>query len=114
MEQFIKYLGDSRMELTEEGRQLAGSPRLMSVEEFQHQVLQQVGTARAKLLSILINQYPHVIPKSELAETAGVSPTSGGYFNNLSWLRSYGVIEYRSGGVKAHPVLFLEEEAHVR
>lgn len=38
-----------------------------------------------------------------------MSPTSGGYFNNLGALRTLGVIDYPSPGrVVALPVLFLD------
>lgn len=40
-------------------------------------------------------------PKETLAAVCGVSPTSGGYFNNLGALRSAGLIEYPQGGVVA-------------
>lgn len=36
--------------------------------------------------------------KSMVAVHAGVSPTSGGYFNNLGKLRSSGLVEYPAGG----------------
>jgi hypothetical protein len=39
--------------------------------------------------------------KTQLALIVGVSPTSGGYFNNLGSLRSAGLIEYPSGGAAA-------------
>lgn len=39
--------------------------------------------------------------KTQLALIAGVSPTSGGYFNNLGGLRSAGLIDYPSGGTVA-------------
>jgi uncharacterized protein len=66
--------------------------------------------AKWKLLEQLIGIYPDAIAKDELAERVGVSPTSGGYFNNLGSLRSLGLIDYPSGGqVVAKPVLFLEQ-----
>ena len=37
-------------------------------------------------------------PKETLAAVCGVSPTSGGYFNNLGALRSSGLIEYPASG----------------
>ena len=39
--------------------------------------------------------------KTQLALLVGVSPTSGGYFNNLGALRSEGFIDYPSGGTVA-------------
>jgi hypothetical protein len=58
----------------------------------------------------LIKVYPHALTKDDLAERIGVSPTSGGYFNNLGSLRSLGLLDYpRPSEVAARPVLFLEE-----
>ena len=43
------------------------------------------------------------------SSTIDVSPTSGGYFNNLGSLRSLGLVDYpQPGTVAAQPVLFLE------
>lgn len=39
--------------------------------------------------------------KAMIAAHAGVSPTSGGYFNNLGKLRSLGLIDYPEGGAAA-------------
>ena len=60
-------------------------------------------------MKALIEIYPDPIAKDALAEKIGVSPTSGGYFNNLGALRTLGVIDYPAPGmVAATPVLFLE------
>lgn len=40
-------------------------------------------------------------PKETLAAVCGVSPTSGGYFNNLGRLRSCGLIDYPEPGLVA-------------
>jgi len=47
--------------------------------------------------------------KDVLADSIGVSKTSGGYFNNLGSLRTMGLIDYPSPGrVVATSILFLE------
>jgi hypothetical protein len=48
--------------------------------------------------------------KTQLALLVGVSPTSGGYFNNLGSLRSAGLIDYPAGGMTAVE----QQTAHVR
>jgi len=65
----------------------------------------------SKILKVVIGRYPNAVPKSELAEECGHSPTSGGFANYLGKLRTLGTIDYRDGGVVALPVLFLEEDA---
>jgi hypothetical protein len=65
--------------------------------------------AKWKILEQVIAAYPKALTKDELAEHIGVSPTSGGYFNNLGSLRSLGPIDYPQPGTGASlPVLFLE------
>jgi hypothetical protein len=65
--------------------------------------------AKWRIVEILIAKYPQAVSKDDLAEAIGVSPTSGGYFNNLGSLRSLGLVDYpQPGTVAAQPVLFLE------
>ena len=45
--------------------------------------------------------HPEPIQKDYLAEAIGVSPTSGGYFNNLGALRTLGAIDYPQKGFAA-------------
>lgn len=63
-----------------------------------------VPPARQKILNALAFFEGIGVPsvdKTQLALMVGVSPTSGGYFNNLGGLRSLGMIEYPSGGTVA-------------
>ena len=58
----------------------------------------KVTRSQQKLLDKLAWLEEHSLypaPKETLAAVAGVSPTSGGYFNNLGALRSAGFIEHR-------------------
>jgi len=65
--------------------------------------------SQGAILRKLINVYPRELAKDDLAEAAGQSPTSGGYFNNLGRLRSLGLIGYPTPGkAVALPVLFLD------
>jgi len=63
-----------------------------------------VPQARQKILNALAFFEGIGVPqadKTQLALIVGVSPTSGGYFNNLGGLRSSGLIDYPRGGVVA-------------
>lgn len=105
----IIYLNNGQMSLSEAGRKRVGSIDIeMDITRMQDDLKRRVGASRGRLLEILIQRYPDPIPKPLLAEEANVSPTSGGYFNNLSFLRSMGLIDYTPEGVKAQPVLFSE------
>lgn len=63
-----------------------------------------VNAAQQKILDVLAQLEMYGInaaDKSMVAAHAGVSPTSGGYFNNLGRLRSGGMVEYPAGGTVA-------------
>ena len=93
---FIEYPTPGEVGFTEEGCALAqptDDPRPV------HEHWLDVVTAPQKaILEALIARHPDVIEKDALAETIGVSPTSGGYFNNLGRLRTLGAIDYPQKG----------------
>lgn len=105
----IEYPTGGVVQLTDAGRSAARKTEPPTVEEMQESLCRKVGLSKASILRALIEIYPNAITKDELAEKIGVSPTSGGYFNNLGALRTLGVIDYPTpGAVAAQPVLFLE------
>lgn len=106
---FIDYPQPSAVALTAHGRGHANLSAPPSAEEMQQSLCAKVGSSKAAILRELIRIYPRAIEKTALAERLDVSPTSGGYFNNLGSLRTLGVIDYPSPGhVAAQPLLFLE------
>jgi hypothetical protein len=105
----IDYPAGGLVRLTDEGRKVAGPPAPMTVEQMQESLCRKVGPSKSAIVRALIDLYPKAISRERLAERIGVSPTSGGYFNNLGALRTLGVIDYPvPGEVVALPVLFLE------
>jgi len=105
----IEYPGGGKVSLTNAGRTIAAAGEPLSVEQMQRSLYAKVGSSKAAILKALVDIYPQDIAKNELAEKIGVSPRSGGYFNNLGSLRTLGVIDYPApGAVAALPVLFLE------
>lgn len=67
-----------------------------------------VGEPCWKILDVLIEEHPNMIPKKELAQRAGVSPTSGTFGENLAELRKHGFLDYPAGGqARAQDVLFV-------
>ena len=106
----IEYPDPGRVALTEAGHAAADAPTRAPTTEDLHQKIEEIlPPAKWKVLAELIAAYPRAMAKDDLAKTIGVSPTSGGYFNNLGSLRTRGLIDYPSPGqVIALPVLFLE------
>ena len=106
----ISYPGPSLATLTPNGRALANVESVPATsEELHQQIARKLPVPKWKILNELIQLYPDPISKEQLAKQIGVSPTSGGYFNNLGSLRSLGLIEYPTPGqAVALPVLFLD------
>lgn len=68
------------------------------------EVHEGVNAAQQKILDVLAQLEAYgVVPaaKATVAAHAGVSPKSGGYFNNLGRLRTAGLIDYPAGGTAA-------------
>jgi len=107
---FIRYVGNDSLEFTEAGRAAANIlPVPITAEELQQTILARLPRPQSRILSILIEAYPHSIDRTKVADDSGQSPNSSGFKNNLSSLRSLGVLEYDGvQSVKALPVLFLE------
>lgn len=108
---FIDYPSGGTVALTAAGERIASTDGVPTTTEELHAAIQaKLSPAKWRILVPLIRAYPHTIAKDALAEQIGVSPTSGGYFNNLGSLRSLGLITYpHPGTAAAQPVLFLEE-----
>lgn len=106
----IEYPAGGEVALTDSGRSAAQAREPLTMDQMQDALCARLGNAKAAILRALIHQYPGDFSKDDLAKRIEVSPTSGGYFNNLGSLRSLGVIAYPAPGrVAALPVLFLEQ-----
>lgn len=105
----IQYPAPNLVALTDEGRATAVASTPPTVEQLHESLYSRLGGSKAAVLRALIELYPASISRDDLAERIGVSPTSGGYFNNLGALRTLGLIDYpERGKAVALPVLFLE------
>ena len=81
----------------------------MTPEEFRDAWFGLVSAPQEKVLRAVCDVYPDSLRKDDLAAIVGVSPSSGGYFNNLGRLRTLGAIEYPApGSVRATETLFPE------
>lgn len=95
----IDYPQPGFVTLTTEGGATANQPE--SGGELHEKWLEIVTEPQAKILRALIEAHPEPMHKDSLAEHIGVSPTSGGFFNNLGSLRTLGAIDYPSKGFAA-------------
>jgi uncharacterized protein len=106
----IDYPGSDSLRLSDSGRAVANkqtSP--ITTEAVQSAVLSRLPRAKARILEILINNYPDPVDREELAAQAGRSIKSSQWGTDLSYLRELGVIDYPSSTTAiALPVLFLE------
>lgn len=98
----IDYPSGGTVALTNAGRSIARpSVSVESQADLLAAWVARIPAPQARVLEALAAIYPEAIAKDALAEQLGVSPTSGGYFNNLGALRSLGVIDYPSPGMVA-------------
>lgn len=107
---YITYPSPGQIALTDLGKQSA-FPQLKIYDSTDlHRAIQErLPKPQWGILDALIKEYAFPLTKSELAERSGQSINSSGYANNLSTLRSLGLIDYPSPGlVIALPVLFLK------
>jgi hypothetical protein len=107
----IAYPTPGQVSLTDQGRAMAPAQNVPSdANEMLARCLAVVSAPQGKILSTLFEIHPEAISKVDLAERVGVSPDSGGgYQNNLGALRSAGMIEYPGPGmVRCADWLFIE------
>lgn len=106
----ISYPTGGTVALTDAGAAIASTDGVPTTTDELHDAIRaKLPPAKWKILEVLIKNYPRALDKDDLAASIEVSPTSGGYFNNLGSLRSLGLIDYpQPGQVAAQPVLFLD------
>ncbi len=109
---FIEYPGNGTVRLTSTGEDAAvitGGPSA-SAEGMRAAFLAKLPRPQARILSALIEVYPEAMDREALAEKSEQSPTSSGYANNLSALKSLGVIDYpEKRAARAASILFIKE-----
>lgn len=106
----IDYPAGGMVQLTDAGRAVVGDvPAPASLDELWAAWKSKLSGPQGAILDALVEIYPDDIPRTELAERTGQSPTSSGYSNNLGRMRSLGVIDYPGPGrVAATALLFPE------
>jgi hypothetical protein len=105
----IQYPGGGNLKLTSEGTARAPDfPRTLTSDEMLESCLKLLNRKQQLMLRALHEAYPRSIPKPELAERSESSATSSAFDNNISAMRSAGMVDYIEGGIKAAEWLFLE------
>src|ERR1041384_2309528 len=106
----VDYPAGGLVRLTEDGAASAEPVDIPTTpEELHRQLFAKLSSSQVAILRVLIENYPTALSKDDVADAAGQSRTSGGYFNNLGRLRSIGLIDYPSPGqVVGLPALMLE------
>lgn len=106
----IEYPAPARVALTESGRaQAKPATEIRSLDDLHRAWYWKLSAPKARILQVLIGEYPNPVEKGDLADRAGQSATSSGYTNNLGNLRSLGLVDYpRPGYAVATGLLFPE------
>jgi hypothetical protein len=97
----IRYPTRGRAQLTDAGRAVAVNYAVFSsLEELHSAWIGKVGGACGKILRALIDAYPNPLTKIDLAALVEASPTSSSFANNISRLRTLGVVDYPVPGCR--------------
>ncbi len=104
---FIRRPGGGMIELTPMGVAVARPE-----EHIDGDVLEswyaKIGNSKARMLKLLVDDYPNVYTKAELAEKLGEAAGGGAFNNKVSALKTLGLVEYPAPGmVKASELLFV-------
>lgn len=104
----LDYPRSGEVVLTEAGRAAARYPDVPpTVVDLQAAWLRLLSGPQARILETVIAAFPHKVEKSELAERSGASALSSAFQNNVSALRSLGLLDYpEKGWVQATHILF--------
>lgn len=106
---FLDYPNQGELSLTDKGQYVAQYPDVKLTNETVHKkIFEKLSKPQASMLKILIENYPEPVEKPCLAELSNQSPTSSGFSNNVTVLKSFGLASYpEQGMVQAAPFLFL-------
>lgn len=104
----LDYPQGGYVALTEAGRALASIPNVeLTQSAFHAQTRAKLSGSQVKVLDPVLAAYPEEIASDEVADAAGYSRTSGGFFNLRGSLRTLGLVDYPSpGSIRACDWLF--------
>lgn len=106
----IAYPHPGELSLTQEGDSIAMIPLdVITTQDLHERIKNKLPRPQWSIIQSLIRVYPEHITKAVLADDSGQSASSSGYSNNLSALRTLGLLDYPSPGmVVARSILFLD------
>jgi hypothetical protein len=104
----IDYPISGKLSLTEEGKVIARQPeRSPTGEELRGAIAAKLTPALNRIVTALVEQYPDPLSREETAQRAATTPDSSAFANNVSRLRTLGIIEYPAkGALRASDLLF--------
>lgn len=106
----VDYPGAGLVALTAAGREKVPAVAKPTLRELHESWLTLLPRPQQAIVNVLIECHPHEIGKADLAQRIGVSSASSGYTNNLSSLRTLGLLDYpHAGYVVATALLFPKE-----
>lgn len=103
----VEYRG-KQIVMTDTGRVIAQSPTIdPTIDDLHSEIFRKLGGAESKLLKLLLAAWPKSVENEKLASGAGYDPTSGGFKNPRSRLRTMGLVDYPTQGeTRASDFLF--------
>jgi hypothetical protein len=81
----------------------------MTVEDIHQAWMHYLPKPQARIVDVLIRAYPQALDRTVVADQAQQSPTSSGFTNNLSALRSLGLLDYPTTKTVAATALLFPE-----
>ncbi len=94
---FVTYPSGSTVALTDAARALIPSKVSPTQGDLMAAWRGILSGPQFALLEVIAHAYPKPLLRASVAEAVGVSSTSGSFANNLSTLRSHGLIDYPDG-----------------
>lgn len=95
----LDYPSGGHVTLTEAGQERSTAPDVAPTREaFHAHVRSKLSGPQLRVFDPVLAAYPGEIASDAVAEQAGYSPSSGGFFNLRGSLRTLGLIDYPSGG----------------
>lgn len=104
---FIRRPGGGMIELTPTGEAVARPEEHIDGDVIESWYA-KIGNSKARMLKLLVDDYPNAYTKAELAEKLGEAAGGGAFNNKVSALKTLGLVEYPAVGmVKASELLFV-------
>lgn len=107
---YLEYPQQNHLALTDAGTAQAVPPDApLHPQDLHRQIQALLQPAQWRIVEAAIGAYPKALTRAQLADAAGASDASSAFANNVSRVRTLGLIDYPAQGmVVGTPLLFLE------